>query len=212
ACSLTSSCVIRPLGPAPSTSLILTPISRASRLTAGDAGAARPSGLGADGAGVDSAVCRAGIGTTRGELGAATGCDAAAGAGSGAGAGLAASAGAAAAAAGADAGAPSPFPEGASTVSTTAPTLTLSPFLTRISLTTPATEDGTSIVALSVSSSSTGCSRAIVSPTFTSTLVTSPVATFSPSSGTLNSVIQSVGRVISDPPRVRKSPGSACRG
>ena len=42
------------------------------------------------------------------------------------------------------------------TVSTTAPTLTLSPFLTLISLTTPATDEGTSIVALSVSSSSTG--------------------------------------------------------
>ena len=51
----------------------------------------------------------------------------------------------------------------------TAPTFTLSPCLTLMSLTTPATEEGTSIVALSVSSSTTGCSRAIVSPTLTST-------------------------------------------
>ena len=78
--------------------------------------------------------------------------------------------------------------EGSSTVSTTAPTLTLSPFLILRSLTTPATDEGTSIVALSVSSSRTGWSIAIVSPTLTSTRVTSPPATFSPSSGTLNSV------------------------
>ena len=44
------------------------------------------------------------------------------------------------------------------------------------------------MVALSVSSSMTGCSFLTVSPTLTSTLATSPDATFSPSSGTLNSV------------------------
>jgi hypothetical protein len=58
-----------PFGPVPSTSLMLTPISRARRLTAGDAGAARPSGLAGEGgavagAGADSCVCRTGIGTT----------------------------------------------------------------------------------------------------------------------------------------------------
>ena len=42
------------------------------------------------------------------------------------------------------------------TVRMTAPTLTLSPSLTLTSFTTPATEDGTSMVALSVSSSRTG--------------------------------------------------------
>ena len=44
------------------------------------------------------------------------------------------------------------------------PTLTLSPALTLISFTVPATDEGTSIVALSVSSSRTGCSLAMVSP------------------------------------------------
>src|SRR5262245_36344020 len=57
-----------------------------------------------------------------------------------------------------------------------------------MSLTTPATDEGTSTVALSVSNSTTGWSFSIVSPTFTSTRRTSPVVTFSPSSGTLNSV------------------------
>ena len=68
------------------------------------------------------------------------------------------------------------------------PTLTLSPALTLISLTVPATDDGTSIVALSVSSSRTGWSLASVSPALTSTRRTSPAAMFSPSSGSVKSV------------------------
>src|SRR5690349_11816429 len=194
ACSFTSSCEIRPPGPVPSTSLMLTPISRARRRTAGDAGAARPSGL-TGGAGIGAALGgstdRTGIETTLGCAAAGAGADACAGAASGA-AFAAGGAGAAGAGCGdgaaCAAGAPPPFEDGASTVRITAPTFTLSPRLTLISLTTPATDDGTSIVALSVSSSSTGCSFLIVSPTLTSTRVTSPVATFSPSSGTLNSV------------------------
>jgi hypothetical protein len=62
----------------------------------------------------------------------------------------AASAGAAPAAS-FEAGCPAP----SSSVRTTCPTLIFSPALTRISLTVPATFDGTSMVALSVSSSST---------------------------------------------------------
>src|SRR6185503_12441418 len=110
---------------------------------------------------------------------------------SGFGSGLASGGGSLLASAGLAAAAlPAPLPAAAasSTVKITAPTCTLSPFLTLISLTTPATDDGTSIVALSVSSSMTGCSILTVSPTLTSTLATSPEATFSPSSGTLNSV------------------------
>src|SRR5688500_3822542 len=57
-----------------------------------------------------------------------------------------------------------------------------------MSWTVPATSEGTSIVALSVSSSRTGWSLASVSPGFTSTRTTSPAVTFSPSSGILNSV------------------------
>src|SRR5215208_6144404 len=39
ACSLTSSCEMRPTGPLPATALISTPISRARRRTAGEAAA-----------------------------------------------------------------------------------------------------------------------------------------------------------------------------
>ena len=52
----------------------------------------------------------------------------------------------------------------------------------------PATDEGTSMVALSVSSSRTGCSLRCVSPALTSTRRTSPAATFSPSSGSVKSV------------------------
>src|SRR5262245_25816522 len=197
ACSLTSSCVMRPPGPVPCTALMSTPISRERRLTAGDAGAAGPrspsSLTGAAGCVGASRADRTGIGTMR--VGPVAG-GAGAGAGAAVGEGAAASGGASGS--DAEAGAASDLagtsdlagasPDGESTVNTTAPTVTLSPLLTLISLTTPATDDGTSIVALSVSSSTTGWSRAMVSPTLTSTRVTSPEATFSPSSGILNSV------------------------
>src|SRR5229473_6432997 len=68
------------------------------------------------------------------------------------------------------------------------PTFTLSPALTFTSATRPATDEGTSIVALSVSSSRTDCSFATVSPGLTRTRSTSPLVTFSPSSGSLKSV------------------------
>src|SRR5690606_37124376 len=55
---------------------------------------------------------------------------------------------------------------------TTAPSDKVSPTLTRNSLTTPACEDGTSIVALSDSSVTRPWSRATVSPTATSTSIT----------------------------------------
>ena len=82
-----------------------------------------------------------------------------------------------------------------STVRTSCPTLTLSPVLTFSSLTTPATLDGTSMVALSVSSSSTGWSFFSASPGFTSTRTTSPPATFSPSSGMTKSATRSPSSV-----------------
>ncbi len=76
-----------------------------------------------------------------------------------------------------------------STVSTVSPTLAVEPSFTRISLTTPATDDGTSIVALSVSSSMTGWSCIMVSPTATNTFTTFPDSMFSPSSGNFSSVV-----------------------
>src|SRR5581483_666646 len=55
-------------------------------------------------------------------------------------------------------------------------------------LTTPSSGLGTSIAAFSVSSSTTGWSLRMRSPTFTRTLTKSPWVTFSPSSGSLTSV------------------------
>src|SRR6187200_2708594 len=158
AVSFTSSCVMRPLGPVPWIALISTPISRARRRTAGDAGAAGPRSpsnfTGTAGCAGASGADLTGIDTTRvGRVAAGAGAGAGA-AGGGCGVSGAAAGGAAGAAAFAAGAAASPA--GGSTVSTTAPTLILSPFLTLISLTTPATDEGTSIVALSVSSSRTG--------------------------------------------------------
>src|SRR4051812_43334483 len=90
-----------------------------------------------------------------------------------------------------------------STMKIVAPTFTFSPDLTRSSLMTPLTDEGTSMVALSVSSSSTAWSRCTVSPAWTSTRTMSPDSMFSPSSGSVNSVIVflvSPGRSISAVP------------
>ena len=92
------------------------------------------------------------------------------------------------AAAGFPAAAPSP-----STVRMVCPTLIFCPGFTWTSLTTPAIDEGTSIVALSVSSSMTAWSLAIVSPGLTSTRTTSPAAMFSPSSGSFKSVMKCDG-------------------
>src|SRR6185503_21059448 len=80
-----------------------------------------------------------------------------------------------------------PAPSVASSVSTAVPSETLSPTLILSSFTTPATGDGTSIVALSDSSETSGSSLLTVSPGFTSTSIT---GTFlkSPMSGTLTSM------------------------
>ena len=87
--------------------------------------------------------------------------------------------------AGASSGAP---PEGPSTVRMTWPTAAESPSATMISAMVPLTEEGTSMTALSVSSSMTGWSSTRESPTETRRLMTSPASTFSPRSGSLNSV------------------------
>ena len=75
-----------------------------------------------------------------------------------------------------------------STLIMACPTATVSPCCTRISVTVPLIEEGTSITALSVSSSMTGWSSTSVSPTATSTLTTSPFSIFSPKSGSANSI------------------------
>src|SRR3989442_1963347 len=67
-------------------------------------------------------------------------------------------------------------------------TLTFSPSLTRISLTVPLTEDGTSTIALSVSNSMTGSPSVMLAPGAIISRTRSPWSMFSPSSGSLNSV------------------------
>jgi hypothetical protein len=69
----------------------------------------------------------------------------------------------------------------------TLPFDTRSPFFTAIDFTTPASVEGTSSVAFSVSSVSNGVSISIVSPGFTSTSMIS-TSWKSPRSGTLISV------------------------
>ena len=191
ACSLTSSCEIRPAGPVPVTALMSTPISRARRRTAGEAAAGIRFERSPGGAGAGAGGGRRRLGRLprrhRDDFGVGLRLRLGLGLGFGAGFGRRSAAGAPALAAPLPRAAPLPAAP-SSTVKITEPTCTLSPFLTLISLTTPATDEGTSIVALSVSSSMTGCSILTVSPTLTSTLATSPEATFSPSSGTLNSV------------------------
>src|SRR5262245_25018685 len=178
--AFTSSIEIRPSSPEPITSAMSTPSSRAMRRTDGAAGAAGP----LDSGSTEIERTPREISTTFSRSW-GTGRGASAGGGGGGGGAAADWAGCSTLAGGAGAAeAPS------STLRIVCPTVTLSPALTLISLTWPATEDGTSIVALSVSSSRTGCSCLIVSPTLTSTRVTSPVATFSPNSGTLNSVTE----------------------
>jgi hypothetical protein len=68
------------------------------------------------------------------------------------------------------------------------PSETLSPILTRISLTVPASGDGTSIVALSDSSVTSDCSFSTVSPTFTLISMTG-MSLKSPISGTFTSIV-----------------------
>ena len=74
-----------------------------------------------------------------------------------------------------------------SSLITTVPSLTLSPLLMRTSFTVPAWLDGTSIVALSVSSVIKPSSFSMVSPTATSTSITS-TSPSSPISGTATSI------------------------
>ena len=73
-------------------------------------------------------------------------------------------------------------------MTTTAPSLTLSPSLTFTSLTTPAADDGTSIVALSDSSVTSASSTFTVSPTLTKMSMTGTESK-SPMSGTFTSTL-----------------------
>ena len=73
--------------------------------------------------------------------------------------------------------------------SITAPVLTVSPGRTRTSVITPVTGDGISTAALSVSTSRTGWSLAMMSPGATITPTMSADSTFSPRLGSFNSSV-----------------------
>src|SRR4029077_7391452 len=72
---------------------------------------------------------------------------------------------------------------------TTAPTSIVSPSATRISVTTPAIGDGTSVSTLWVDTSNNGSSAATLSPTFLNHCVMVPSVTVSPSWGRVTSAM-----------------------
>ena len=80
-------------------------------------------------------------------------------------------------------------PEATPTTPITAPTGTVSPSGTRISVRTPAIGDGTSVSTLSVETSNKGSSAATVSPTFLNQRVIVPSVTVSPSWGSVTSAM-----------------------
>src|SRR3569623_34962 len=172
-CACTSCCVMRPLWPLPRTRDRSTPSSRANLRIEGDACGKPP--LCAEGACATS---------TAAATGAAVCCGADAGAEAPAGAADAA----AEEAAEEDGCAASCLASDASASSSRLPSATLSPSLTRISLTTPATLDGISMLALSDSTVTKDWSTSIRSPALTSNSMTS-TSLKSPMSGTITSTM-----------------------
>ena len=170
ACS-TSERVMRPPSPVPSMVVGSIPLSAISRRTTGDRTIPVPT---------DSEIS-----DTAGATAGAGGGGAAGSRGGGAGAGS----GAAGGGGGSDAagtGAAASEPRRASTW----PTSTRSPSLARISESTPATGEGTSVSTLSVDTSNSASSRATSSPTCLNHRVTVPSVTVSPSWGIVTSTME----------------------
>ena len=167
-------------GPLPVTRDRSTPSSRASRRTDGPAGstAVATAARTDTGSGSDSNAAGAAVRWPFSTTGAAARTGSNTGCGAGSAAGLAG-------AAAAGLGAASTIEPSSTRVS---PTLTVSPFLTNPFSTKPPGGQGTSITALSVSTSSRGWPGFTTSPSETKTVTTSPEAMFSPRSGSLNSV------------------------
>src|SRR5690606_33583334 len=212
----TSSRRIRCFGPVPVTRARSTPSSRANWRTDGDAcglstgtppristgtGWLRSTlpGPGGDWEGSSAGPGRSGSGACRASDGALAASEPGPGAVGAGAAGLGSGAGAAGAGAGPGAGtgfgaaAPCPSPGCAaacpspSSTTSTLPSETLSPTLTRSSTTRPAADDGISIDAFSLSTVTRLCSRPISSPSDTSTSMTS-TSSKSPMSGTRTSI------------------------
>src|ERR1700733_13956663 len=177
---LTSSSVMRDLKPVPVTRDRSTPSSRAKRRTEGLACAAEnPLSL--------TAANVAPLGAATAGVGAAAGAGAAAGVGAGAGGAALAGAASGAGAGDTAAGAASAAPSSTFTVATTSPGDTVPPFVATILSMTPATVDGTSMVAFSVSSVTSGPSTSMASPGLTSTAMTATSLKL-PMSGTRTSM------------------------
>ena len=167
--SSTSSRVILPPGPLPTSASTSIPCSATNLRTTGDSNLLEV----ATGTGTATTGAAIGAGAAAATTGAAT---------TGAGAGAAATTGAGA---GAGAGAEPATP----TTAITVPTGTVSPSATRISVRVPEIGDGTSVSTLSVDTSKSGSSAATVSPTFLNQRVMVPSVTVSPSCGSVISAM-----------------------
>ncbi len=167
--ALTSSSRMRPFSPLPRTLPRFTPSSRANLRTEGLACAAPK-------------LCSSIGGKPPRAAGAMTCCTPCGAAGR-----AACAAGLLGAAAGADLAGAAAAAAWPLTVTTTDPGDTLPPLATCTFSTTPLAVDGTSMVALSVSSVTSGVSKSTVSPGFTSTSMT-PTESKLPMSGTLTSM------------------------
>ena len=223
-CRSTSSRVIRPPGPLPAIVAGSRPCSFTSRRTTGDSStpAAFPVGYGLGGRSGRSGRRRCRLGSRRPPRPRAARPAAApvpaslqalapprperaparvpARLGAGAAASAAGLLGGAASSAGAGAAAGA-APE-SPTTAMTVPTSTVSPSGTRISVSTPATGDGTSVSTLSVDTSNNGSSAATVSPTDLNHCVMVPSVTVSPSWGSVTSAMGRSSFVLFDRGRV----------
>ena len=158
---------MRPPGPVPAMESTLRLCSVTKRRTTGDS---KRLSLPAAGAVADTGAATTGAGAGVGAATTGTGATSTTGAGEAAG------------------GAATTAPA-SPTTPITAPTGTVSPSGTRISVKTPATGEGTSVSTLSVETSNKGSSAATVSPTFLNQRVIVPSVTVSPSCGRVTSAM-----------------------
>ena len=184
-----SSRVMRPFSPVPLMRFRSRPSSRASRRTAGPANTPEKSGR----AGPAEALAGRG-GRSRGATGEVSGASAA-------------SSSSFASASSSWSAEICPACPPASSFATSEPIDTLSPTLTTISVILPAAGDGTSMLALSDSSVTIGCSASTVSPAFTRTSMTG-TSVKSPMSGIVMSIVAALAGA-GDAPDLAGGAGSA---
>ena len=188
--SSTSSRVIRPPGPVPTSDAVSMLCSATRRRTTGDN--KRLSSTPAATAAADATAAATGLTGAAAGAGATTGATGATGAGAGGGGGGAGTSTTTGAGAGAGVGAGAgAAPSAAPTTAMIAPTGTVSPSWARISSNTPLLGAGTSVSTLSVDTSNNGSSTVTASPTFLNQRVIVPSVTVSPSCGNVMSAMKS---------------------